>query len=103
MRNSRSRDGGAPIASAHRRRSDQSHVTQELARSPATVREIYRLLLEGKQSVDAPQRDGIDFNPFGFAACRPALAMIIEYCVAQNLIRRGFTVEELFDGTTRAL
>jgi 4,5-dihydroxyphthalate decarboxylase len=78
-------------------------VTQELARSPATVREIYRLLLEGKELADAPQADGIDFNPFGFAACRPALAMIIEYCVAQKLIPRRFAVEELFDGTTGAL
>jgi hypothetical protein len=29
--------------------------------------------------------------------------MIIEYCVQQKLIPRRFTVEELFDETTRAL
>jgi 4,5-dihydroxyphthalate decarboxylase len=42
-------------------------------------------------------------QPFGFAACRPALKMIIDYCVQQQLIPRRFEVEELFDDTTRAL
>jgi 4,5-dihydroxyphthalate decarboxylase len=42
-------------------------------------------------------------QPFGFEACRPALKMIIDYCVQQQLIPRRFAVEELFDDTTRAL
>ena len=42
-------------------------------------------------------------HPFGFEACRPALKMIIDYCVQQQLIPRRFEVEELFDDTTRAL
>jgi 4,5-dihydroxyphthalate decarboxylase len=79
-------------------------VTQELARSsPATVREVYRLLLEGRKAAAALRVDGIELNPFGFAACRPALAMIIEYCVQQKLIPRRLAVEDLFDLTTRAL
>ena len=79
-------------------------VTQELARSqPETVREVYRMLLAGKQAAGLPKPGGFDLQPFGFAACRPALRMIIDYCVQQQLIPRRFEVEELFDDTTRAL
>jgi 4,5-dihydroxyphthalate decarboxylase len=79
-------------------------VAQELARSsPAAVREVYRLLLAGRNAAAAPRADGIELNPFGFAACRPALAMIVDYCVQQKLIPQRFAVEELFDDTTRAL
>jgi 4,5-dihydroxyphthalate decarboxylase len=79
-------------------------VTEELARSqPTLVKEIYRLLLQGRRSLGAPGPGELDLHPFGFDACRPALAMIIDYCVQQRLISRRFTVEELFDDTTRAL
>ena len=79
-------------------------VTQELARTqPETVREVYRMLLAGKQAAGLPKPGGFDLQPFGFAACRPALRMIIDYCVQQQLIPRRFEVEELFDDTTRAL
>ena len=47
--------------------------------------------------------NGIDHIPFGLEACRPALARIIDYAAQQRLIPRRFTVEELFDDTTRAL
>jgi 4,5-dihydroxyphthalate decarboxylase len=79
-------------------------VTQDLARSsPATVREVYRLLLQAKMAAGAPLPGGLDPIPFGFAACRGALRAIIDYCVQQQLIPRRFEVEELFDGTSRAL
>jgi 4,5-dihydroxyphthalate decarboxylase len=79
-------------------------VSGELAKSrPDLVREVYRMLLQAKQAAAAVAPGAIDFHPFGFEACRPALAMIIDYCVQQNLITRRFTVEELFDDTTRAL
>lgn len=79
-------------------------VTQELARSqPDTVREVYRMLLAGKRAAGLPKPGVLDLQPFGFEACRPALQMIIGYCVQQRLIPRGFEVEELFDDTTRAL
>ena len=57
----------------------------------------------GKRAGGNPKPGGIDFHPFGFAACRPAVAMIIDYCVQQKLISRRFEVEELFDDMTRAL
>ena len=79
-------------------------VTQELARTqPETVREVYRMLLAGKRVAGLPKPGGFDLQPFGFAGCRPALRMIIDYCVQQQLIPRRFEVEELFDDTTRVL
>ena len=79
-------------------------VTEELARTqPATVAEVYRMLLASKQAAGLPKPGGLDLQPFGFAACRPALQMIIDYCVQQRLIARRIAVEELFDDTTRAL
>jgi 4,5-dihydroxyphthalate decarboxylase len=79
-------------------------VTEDLAKSqPETVREVYRMLLAGKRAAGLPKPGGLDMHPFGFAACRPALKMIIDYCVQQQLIPRRFEVEDLFDDTTRAL
>ncbi len=77
-------------------------VTEKLAKSnPDAVREVFRLLAQGKAA--APKAAGIDFLPFGFDACRPALATIINYALQQNLIPRKIAVEDLFDDTTRAL
>jgi 4,5-dihydroxyphthalate decarboxylase len=79
-------------------------VTQDLARTqPETVREVYRMLLASKRAAAMPKPGGLDMQPFGFEACRPALKMIIDYCVQQQLIARRLEVEELFDDTTRAL
>jgi 4,5-dihydroxyphthalate decarboxylase len=79
-------------------------VTEDLAKSqPETVKEVYRMLLQGKRATAPPTPGGLDLQPFGFEACRPALKMIIDYCVQQKLIARRFEVEELFDDTTRAL
>jgi 4,5-dihydroxyphthalate decarboxylase len=79
-------------------------VTETLARTqPETVREVYRMLSASKRAATLPKQGGLDMQPFGFAACRPALQMIIGYCAQQRLIPRRFEVEELFDDTTRAL
>ena len=40
---------------------------------------------------------GIDPVPFGIQAVRSALEMMVEFGVAQRLIPRAFTVDELFD------
>jgi 4,5-dihydroxyphthalate decarboxylase len=79
-------------------------VTETLARSkPDLVKEVYRMLLQGKRAAGTVKPGALDFHPFGYDACRPALEMIIDYCVQQKLIRRRFAVGELFDDTTRAL
>ena len=79
-------------------------VTEKLAKSnPEAVREVYRLLALGKQAAGGPPAGAIDFLPFGFDACRPALQTIVNYTLQQNLIPRKIDVEEFFDDTTRAL
>jgi 4,5-dihydroxyphthalate decarboxylase len=77
-------------------------VTQALATSnPAAVEDVYRMLKDSKAA--APTPVGIDFTPFGVEANRKSLALIIDYCAQQNLIPRRFTVDELFDDTTRRM
>jgi 4,5-dihydroxyphthalate decarboxylase len=79
-------------------------VTDKLAKSnPGAVKEIYRVLLQGKKAAGLPKAGAIDFLPFGLAACRPALQTIINYALQQSLIPRKIDVEELFDDTARAL
>jgi 4,5-dihydroxyphthalate decarboxylase len=78
-------------------------VSAELAKSrPDIVEEIYALLREGKRRAPAAG-DGPDTTPFGVEACRPGLQRIIDYAVQQRLIPQRFTVDELFDDTTRKL
>ena len=79
-------------------------VTEKLARSnPEAVKETYRLLAQGKKAAGLPKAGEIDFLPFGFEACRPALQTVIDYALQQSLIPRKIEVEDLFDATTRAL
>jgi len=77
-------------------------VKESLATSrPDAVREVYRLL---KQSKAAANMKGTpDFVPFGVEANRKALERIIDYAAQQALIPRRFSVDELFDETTRSL
>ena len=69
---------------------------------PDVVAEIFRMLKETKAAM-APSADGIDFHPFGIDALRKPLGMMIQYSVEQKIIPRAFTVDELFDDSTRAL
>jgi len=79
-------------------------VTEKLSTSrPDVVREIYRLLVASKQAAGLPKPGEVDMQPFGFKACHPSLALIIDYAYQQQLIPRRFSVEELFDDTTRGL
>jgi 4,5-dihydroxyphthalate decarboxylase len=77
-------------------------VTEALAKSrPDAVREVYRMLKESKAKAALPA--GPDFVPLGVDANRKSLALIIDYAFQQALIPRKFSVDELFDDTTRAL
>jgi len=76
-------------------------VQQKLADvNPAAMKEIYRLLVQAKRAAGLPRAGEIDFLPFGFTACRPALQTIINYALQQSLIPRKIDVEELFDAST---
>jgi 4,5-dihydroxyphthalate decarboxylase len=79
-------------------------VKDSLSKSnPAAVREVFRMMLESKKAAGLPKPEAIDFVPFGFEAVRPALELMSAYALEMQLIPRGYTVEELFDDTTRAL
>ncbi|MHC2336754.1 ABC transporter substrate-binding protein [Bradyrhizobium sp. USDA 4454] len=77
-------------------------VTERLATSrPDVVQSLYDLLKRAKAEAGPP---GVpDMVPFGVEANRKPLALMIDYCAQQALIRRRVTVDELFDGTTRDL
>jgi 4,5-dihydroxyphthalate decarboxylase len=77
-------------------------VTEALANSrPDIVREVYRLLKASKEA--SKPAGGIDFVPFGVDAIRKPLELIIAYAAQQALIPHRFSVDELFDDTTRAM
>ena len=44
-----------------------------------------------------------DTLPFGFDACKPALELMSSYALEMKIIPRRYSVEELFDDTTRGL
>lgn len=77
-------------------------VTTTLANNdPDAVREIYRMLKASKAA--AKPADGVDFVPFGLEGVRKSLELIIFYAAQQGLIPRKYSVDELFDATTRAM
>jgi 4,5-dihydroxyphthalate decarboxylase len=79
-------------------------VGKGLAQSnPAAVREIFRMLREAKKAAGLPRAGAIDFVPYGFSAVKPALELMNNYALEMRIIPRRYSVEELFDDTTRAL
>ena len=79
-------------------------VKSALAKSdPGAVREVFRMLQESKKAAGLPKPGAIDNIPFGFAAVKPALDLMSSYALEMKIIPRRYTVEELFDDTTRAL
>lgn len=77
-------------------------VTEALAKSrPDAVREVYRVLKQSKAMGGPPRAP--DPVPFGVEANRGALELIIDYAAQQALIPRRYSVDELFDDTTREL
>ena len=77
-------------------------VTTTLANNdPDAVREVYRMLRASK-AASKPQ-DAVDFVPFGVEGVRKSLELIISYAAQQALIPRKFSVDELFDATTRTM
>jgi len=77
---------------------------ESLAKSdPAAVREVYRMLLDSKKAAGLPKPGAIDTIPFGYDAVKPALELMSSYAFEMKLIPRRYSVEELFDDTTRVL
>ncbi len=65
---------------------------------PDVVREIYRLLREGKRQAGDDRA-----LTYGVEPMRQALDAVIGYALQQGLIERRYSVDELFDDTTRVL
>jgi 4,5-dihydroxyphthalate decarboxylase len=79
-------------------------VKSSLAQSdPGAVREVFRMLLASKTAAGLPKPGAIDTIPFGFDAVRPALDLMSSYALEMKIIPRRYSVEELFDDTTRGL
>ena len=79
-------------------------VKESLSKSnPDAVREIFRMLLASKKAAGLPKAGAIDFAPFGFDAVKTALDLMSSYCLEMKLIPKRYSVEELFDDTTRQL
>jgi 4,5-dihydroxyphthalate decarboxylase len=70
---------------------------------PGAVREVFRMLHESKKAAGLPKPGAIDTLPFGFNALKPALDLMSSYALEMKIIPRRYSVEELFDDTTRAL
>ena len=89
--------GGTPI-------NHMAVVRKSLVQSrPDVVKEVFRLLVESRKAGKPPNDEQAGAIRFGFEAVRPSLELIIDYSVKQKLIPKRFSVEELFDDTTRAL
>jgi 4,5-dihydroxyphthalate decarboxylase len=70
---------------------------------PDVVREVYRMLRESKAAAGLPKPGAVDFVPFGFDALKPSLELMSSYCFEMKLTPRRYSVDELFDDTTRVL
>lgn len=68
--------------------------TDTVKARPDTVREVWRLLCEGKRLAGPPPEP--DPLPFGIEANRASLDLIAEYAYQQGLIPRRFSVDEMF-------
>jgi 4,5-dihydroxyphthalate decarboxylase len=70
---------------------------------PGAVREVFRMLHDSKKAASLPKPGAIDTLPFGFDALKPALDLMSSYALEMKIIPRRYSVEELFDDTTRGL
>jgi 4,5-dihydroxyphthalate decarboxylase len=79
-------------------------VKQSLCQArPDVVREIYRMLLASRAAGPQPAPGSLNMAPNGVEANRRSLELVIDYAFQQKVIPRKFTLDELFDDTTRAL
>lgn len=91
------RHGGVPI-------NHMAVIRQSISRErPDVVTEVFRMLVESQKAAVVPSAEQKAAIRFGVAAVRDSLETIIDYSVDQKLIPRRFTVDELFDDTTRGL
>jgi 4,5-dihydroxyphthalate decarboxylase len=79
-------------------------VKSSLSKSdPGAVREVFRMLHDSKKAAGLPKPGTVDALPYGFKAVKPALDLMSSYALEMKIIPRRYSVEELFDDSTRAL
>jgi len=81
-------------------------VRVELAKArPDVVCELFRLLQESRRVGEKKpaSADGIDLQPFGFEAVRPAVEMVTRFAAQQQLIPQQYSIEKLFGPVLQAL
>jgi 4,5-dihydroxyphthalate decarboxylase len=79
-------------------------IRSELSRTqPDAVREVFRLLKESRDAAIRAGNQSAKLLDFGVDRNRRALETIINLSFEQKLIPRRFSVDELFDDTTRGL
>ena len=73
-------------------------IRRELAEAhPDVVREIYRMLQEARATSGQKSTDsGPDLQPVGFEKIGPSLKMAAQYAHEQRLVRKRYSVEELY-------
>jgi 4,5-dihydroxyphthalate decarboxylase len=79
-------------------------IRSELSRTrPDLVREVFRIFKESRDiAIRGGNKNAAQLN-YGVEANRPSLEAIINFVFDQKLIPRRYSVEELFDDTTRSL
>jgi 4,5-dihydroxyphthalate decarboxylase len=79
-------------------------IRNELSRTrPDVAWEIFRIFKEANQIAARNGSKNAAAMKFGVAPNRKTLETIVDNAFEQKLLRRKFTVDELFDDTTRAL
>ncbi len=80
-------------------------IRKELADArPDIVRAVYRALIESRRIAEGePQPGARILEPHGFANVNAALEIGIRYAVAQGLIPKAFTPDELYGSVRQAL
>ena len=91
------KNGGVPINHLYVVRQSISQ------KRPEIVREVFRMMVASAKEGVQPGTEMASAIRFGIDACRTSLERIIDYSFHQKLIPRRFTVDELFDDTTRGL
>ena len=90
------KNGGVPV-------NHMLVIRESIAKSrPDVVKEVFRVFREARQA-DGASKGALDPYRFGVEANRASLERVIDYAHRQQMIPRKFTVDELFDDTTRAL
>jgi 4,5-dihydroxyphthalate decarboxylase len=79
-------------------------IRSELSRTrPDVVGEVFRLMKESRDAAARAGNKNAGELQFGLDSMRRSLETIIDIAHSQQLIPRKFSVDELFDDTTRAL